>query len=116
MSLDLEFVEEPQLPLMLRHYAGPEYKTMDDHKRLDGQHERIKRLMADSKWRTLQEIERETGYSTASISAQLRHLRKIGFGGHQVNRRPSGNRENGLFEYQVVLNWKADNIFGKRPA
>ena len=117
-DLNLEFVEdeEPKKPIYLRHFSGPEYKTMEDHGRLNTQHEKIKRFMADGRWRTLQEISEATGAPQASVSAQLRHLKKPGFGGHEVNRRPRGGRAQGLFEYQVILEWKTYDIFGSKEA
>lgn len=84
------------------HFNGPEYKTQGDHQRLSKQHERIRDLMADRAWRTLEEISRETGDPVASISAQLRHLRKERFGAFEVERRARSNREKGLFEYRVL--------------
>jgi hypothetical protein len=57
--------------------------------------------MRDARWRTLEEIAQMTGDPAASISAQLRHLRKPRFGGYTVNRRVRGDRARGLFEYQV---------------
>lgn len=85
-------------------FNGPEYNPEFDLKRLSGQILRIFNLMKDGKWRTLSEIEHETGDPQSSISAQLRHLRKERFGSHEVNRQPRGNRENGLFEYQLQIN------------
>lgn len=84
------------------HFNGPEYKTRTDHTRLSSQHLRIRTLMFDKKWRTLQEISEVTGDPVASISAQLRHLRKKRFGSHTVERRSRGNRDKGLFEYRVI--------------
>lgn len=55
-------------------------------------------------WLTLQEIETETGYSTASISAQLRHLRKKQFGSNIVEKRRRPHRDGsvgGTWEYMV---------------
>lgn len=83
-------------------YNGPEYVPEIDDDRLDNQHERVKRAMLDGKWRTLAEIEVLTGDPPASISAQLRHLRKSRFGAWIVNRQPRGDRSNGLFEYQLL--------------
>lgn len=90
-------------PLMIRHFAGAGYITMEDHVRLDEQHLRIRNFMADGAWRTLAEIHEETGYPEASISAQLRHMRKVGFGSHKVEKRHRGPGR-GLWEYQLTLN------------
>lgn len=77
--------------------AGPLYER-SDAPRLSDQHLRIKALMLDGKWRTLAEIRIATGYPEASISAQLRHLRKDRFGGHRVDPR---KRSGGTWEYRV---------------
>lgn len=85
-------------------FDGPVYSEEYDQKRLTGQIQRIFNLMKDRQWRTLSEIESATGDPQSSISAQLRHLRKDRFGAHIINRQPRGNRENGLFEYQLIVN------------
>lgn len=66
--------------------------------RLDKQHETIRDLMLDGEWRTLGQIAIATGFPHASISAQLRHLRKERFGSYQVHKRNEGS---GLWTYQV---------------
>jgi hypothetical protein len=58
--------------------------------------------MKDGQWRTLEEIAQATGDPQASVSAQLRHLRKNKFGSYIVNKRSRGDREHGLWEYQVT--------------
>lgn len=58
--------------------------------------------MADGQWRTFAEIHALTGDGEASISAQLRNLRKNRFGAHQVERRSRGDRSRGLWEYRLV--------------
>ena len=85
-------------------FNGPEYVPQWDKERLTGQIYRIARLMIDGRWRTLEEIASATGDPPASISAQLRHLRKERFGSHTINRRPRGDRAHGLFEYQLIWN------------
>jgi hypothetical protein len=72
------------------HFDGPDL-TAADHHRLTGQLLTITRLMSDRRWYTLKEIEAATGYGQASISAQLRNLRKPDFGSHVVDRdKPAG--------------------------
>lgn len=104
-GLALELVEEPvkQLPLILRHFSGKSVKTMKDHDRLEKQFVAIMRVMMDGKWRTVDEIHQLTGFLHTSISAQLRNLRKIGFGSHTVN---PNERDRALWEFQVILNTK----------
>ena len=53
-------------------------------------------------WLTLQEINNKTGYPTASISAQLRHLKKAQFGGYTLNKRRRSLNEVGSWEYQLL--------------
>ena len=77
----------------------------DDH-RLAGQILRIVSCMADGRWRSLADIEAITGDPAASISAQLRHLRKRRFGGHTVNKEYLGE---GLWVYQLRLNKGEDD-------
>ena len=84
-------------------FNGSDYVPEFDDSRLTGQIRRVYELMIDGKFRTLGEIEYITRDPQASISAQLRHLRKERFGSHIVNKRPRGDRENGLFEYQLLI-------------
>lgn len=94
-------MKKAETQLELPHFNGPEYQTIGDYKRLSCQHYRIKVLMLDGKWRSLQEIAEATGDPAASVSAQLRHLRKKRFGALIVERRSRGTRDRGLFEYRV---------------
>ena len=53
-------------------------------------------------WLTLREISDLTNYGEASISAQLRHLRKPHFGGYVVVKRRRGPAANGAWEYRIA--------------
>lgn len=59
--------------------------------------------MIDGKFRTLSEIARETGDPEASISAQLRHLKKPRFGSYIIEKQRRGDRNQGLFEYRLLM-------------
>lgn len=85
-------------------FDGADYVPEFDRERLTGQILRIFELMEDEQFRSLQEIQEATGDPQASISAQLRNLRKERFGSHVINRRRRGDREKGLFEYQLQVN------------
>ncbi len=85
-------------------FNGSDYSPAIDNKRLRGQLLRIFELMKDGKWRTLNEIEAGTGDPAASISAQLRHLRKKRYGSHTLNKQPRGERAHGLYEYSLIVN------------
>jgi hypothetical protein len=84
-------------------FDGADYRHDIDNLRLLKQHERIRELMKDAKWRTLDQISILTGDPVASISAQLRHLRKPRFGSHKVERRRK-KQGLGLYEYRLILN------------
>ena len=83
-------------------FNGSDYDPQFDNARLTGQIKRVYNLMIDGNWRTLSEIEAITGDPQASISAQLRHLRKERFASHIVNKRSRGERVVGLYEYQLL--------------
>ena len=80
-------------------FAGADYDPARDNLRLMKQHERIKYVMLSGKWRTLAEIASLTGDPPASISAQLRHLRKAEFGGYVIQREYVGE---GLYIYRMA--------------
>ncbi len=86
------------------HFSGSDYVPRFDLKRLTGQALKIFTAMQDGTFRTLAEIAQITGYGESSISAQLRNFRKQSFGGHQVSKRPRGERVNGLWEYKLTVN------------
>jgi hypothetical protein len=85
-------------------FHGSDYKPELDEIRLTGQILRIYRVMEDGRWRSLREIAYKTLDGEASISAQLRNLRKPVHGSHTVLRRRRGMADRGLFEYQLIIN------------
>jgi hypothetical protein len=80
-------------------FAGVDYDHERDSHRLTGQLERVYSVMRDRQWHTLESISQVTRDPQASISAQLRHLRKARFGGYVVERRHVGG---GLYEYRML--------------
>lgn len=80
-------------------FNGADYDHARDAARLTLQHERVLAVMLDHKPHTLSEISVITGDPEASVSAQLRHLRKARFGGHQITKTHLGH---GLYEYLLV--------------
>ena len=82
-------------------FDGSDYEPELDQARLTGQLLRVYSCMDDGLWRTLAEISDVTRDPQASISAQLRHLRKPRFGSHQMNKR---RRTAGTWEYQLLVN------------
>tara|TARA_R110000803_G_scaffold39767_2_gene85779 strand:+ start:1141 stop:1437 length:297 start_codon:yes stop_codon:yes gene_type:complete len=85
-------------------FNGPVYEPVFDQERLTGQIKRVYDAMILGHWRTLDDLAIITGDPHASISAQLRHLRKERFGSHIVEKRPKGARESGLWEYKLTEN------------
>ena len=86
------------------HFNGSDYKPKRDDVRLTGQIKRVYSAMSDGEWKTLRVIESITNDPQASISAQLRHLRKERFGSHVIEKRFIAN---GLYEYRLLP--KEDN-------
>jgi hypothetical protein len=95
-----EKVRKPGSP----RFDGATYSPEHDDLRLGAQIKRIFNLMKDGHYRTLDEISVLTNDPHASISAQLRHLRKPRFGSHEVHKRPRGDRNRGLYEYKLWIN------------
>jgi len=83
-------------------FDGSNYVRDLDRVRLSGQMKSIFYVMKDCEWRTLNEIAMITGFGEASISAQLRNLRKERFGGYIVNKRRRGEKEKGIWEYSLI--------------
>lgn len=80
-------------------FGGETYDAERDGDRLKRQLSRVKKLMLDGRWRTLQQIADHTGDPPASVSARLRDLRKSRFGAYVVERR---HIKRGLWEYRVL--------------
>ena len=80
-------------------FNGSDIDMNRDAKRLTGQILDVYNAMKDGQWRTLGAIEAITGHGQASISAQMRNLRKRDFGCHTVEKR---HIKNGLFEYRIM--------------
>ena len=85
-------------PMKRDYFDGPGV-TEADTVRLGKQIRDIRDLMLDGKARTLRQIADVTGYPEASVSAQLRHLRKPRFGRFIVDRERAG--DGGTWLYQV---------------
>lgn len=88
-------------------FDGADYVPERDDGRLTGQVLRVFDVMKDGEFRSLAGISREITRRfgvvdpEASISAQLRHLRKDRFGAHGVDREHRGM---GLYVYRLVVN------------
>lgn len=80
-------------------FDGADYNRARDDARLTGQILRVWNCVSDGKWRTLKQIAQETGDPEASVSAQLRHLRKPRFGGYTIEREYIAN---GLYKYRLI--------------
>lgn len=82
-------------------FDGSDYDHERDCPRLSSQYLRIFELMKDGQPRTLLEIANVTQDPEASISAQIRHMRKPRFGAHVVIKNYVGN---GLYTYKLIVN------------
>lgn len=84
-------------------FDGSDYRPALDDDRLRGQIRRVFDAMRPGRWLTLSEIRAITGDPEASISAQIRHLRKPRFGGWRIPKRHRGDPARGLYEYRLYL-------------
>ena len=90
------------------HFNGADYVPERDWERLTTQVGRVFTCMKGGQWRTLREISNLTGDPEASVSAQLRHLRKERFGSHTVNRK---HIRSGLYKYQLMTTAVQQDLF-----
>lgn len=81
-------------------FDGSDYNPANDNARLTKQIGRVYSCMVDGNWKTLNEISLTTSDPQASISAQLRHLRKDRFGGYIVEKRLRDD-SSGFYEYKM---------------
>ena len=94
-------------------FDGAVYEPERDDDRLRGQMDRIYAAVKDGRWRTLAEIAELTGDPQASISAQLRHLRKRRFGAYDVQKR---HLRGGTWVYRLQDGPSADTGSELHPA
>lgn len=88
-------------PLFERtRFHGSDYDPALDKARLTGQLRRLYDVIRDGTWRTLRELEDATGIGQASVSAQLRNLRKAPHD-MTIEKRRRGNARSGLWEYRL---------------
>ena len=87
---------------MKNQYLGSNVEEEIDDDRILGQMEAIRDFMVSSPpvWHTLKGIEEYLGYPQASISANLRHLRKEQHGSYTVEKQRCDGA--GTWEYRVI--------------
>jgi hypothetical protein len=73
----------------------------EDDTQLAAIRELMTRAAARGVWLTLEEIAQATEFAEASISAQLRHLRKPHNGGHRVEKRRRAARRSAAVRREV---------------
>ena len=79
-------------------FDGADYNPALDDNRINKQLGRVWQALSSGQWMTLDELETATNDPQASISAQLRHLRKERFGSHDIQRQ---RRTTGTWEYRL---------------
>lgn len=82
-------------------FDGAYYDPAVDDERLQNQLGRVWQCMSDGQYRALAEIARICEAPPASVSAQLRHLRKRKHGSWIIDSTAQGDRGNGLFVYRM---------------
>ena len=88
-QLAIDFTAPPR-------FDGADYKHERDAVRLSGQILRVFEVIRHGGWFTLEDIAVLAQAPPASVSAQLRNLRKARFGGFRIERRYEGE---GLYMY-----------------
>ena len=81
-------------------FDGETFDATLDGPRLQGQLERVKGLMLDGQWRSLEQIALSCGCTTQGASARLRDLRKARYGSYSVLRERSSSA--GVFYYRLI--------------
>lgn len=85
-------------------FDGKTYNARHDQARLSELQQSVYDVMEDGRWRTIWELQEDIGWgSETGVSAKLRDLRKPQFGGHEVDRRRSGDPKRGVWEYRLRL-------------
>lgn len=97
----LEMADEDRARAEGRQFAGAYYNPARDDRRLLRQLGRVYAALSDGGWWTLAELAETTGDPPASISAQLRHLRKPQHGGYLVDVEAGHDRAAGLYRYRL---------------
>jgi len=89
-------------------FNGSDYKPELDEKRLTTQIQKIFNIMKDGEYRGLTAIKEllNTNAGEASVSAQLRNLRKTSGGSHELLKKRTGEPKNGYWIYKIIENKK----------
>lgn len=80
-------------------FGGETFSEKSDGSRLRAQLAKVKAIVADGAWYSLADLSLLAEAPEASVSARLRDLRKLKFGGHTINRRRISG---GLHEYRMA--------------
>lgn len=90
-------------------FDGKTYERDTDKPRLLSALNAVREIMADGKWRSLRELHMDImtrhnkHVSESGISARIRDLRKLKFGGFEVTSRRRNGKES-LWEYRLDVN------------
>ena len=91
-------MEEAQM-----RFSGGTYDETLDRDRLTTQYNKCFDLMLDGQWHTLKELVAYSNGTEQAVSARVRDMRKVRFGGHTVDRRRVAGKR-GIYEYKLTLN------------
>ena len=80
-------------------FDGITYVASRDQARLSGQLAKVRSILADRQWHTLEELAEKSGGSVASASARIRDLRKAKFGSSTIDRKYFTN---GVWHYRMA--------------
>jgi len=88
-----------QETIKVRHFSGAGVETVEDKIRLGKQIDRVLAYINGGEWMSLQQIAIGINAPHASVSAQLRNLRKAEHGSYIIERKNEGD---GYFLYRLA--------------
>ena len=80
-------------------FDGDDYVSRRDKPRLTLQIHQVRMYMENNDWLSVKQISDDLNFPEASVSAQIRNLRKEKFGNRIGERRYQGN---GLYEFKLM--------------
>ncbi len=83
-----------------KEFGGATYDEKRDGSRLKAQLDRVRSVMLRNSWMTLEQLAEQAEAPQASVSARIRDLRKLQFGGYTIEREYVSR---GLFKYRIKI-------------
>ena len=82
-------------------FGGVTYEPAKDEVRLTKSLQKVKDILSEGRWITLDELARRAGCLQTSASARIRDLKKESFGSHKIEKKRS-EVSDGLWLYRLT--------------